>query len=261
VSGPSLRYQSAPDRRAWIVSRLREVGFLSITDLTRELGVSHMTVRRDLHLLEAGGHVRTVHGGVSLTPDALRGPVFPADGDSAARRGVAQRAALLVGDDDAIAVDAGAAGYELARALPPTFRGSVITHSMPVMQLVAERPAPPRLVALGGELLPARQALVGPATLDAIPRLRARTFFLAAPAADARGLYAPSVSEASVERSLMDIADEVVLLAPHTVFTGSAPALVGPLERLTAAITDRPPPREVAAALARAGVALHVHVV
>jgi DeoR/GlpR family transcriptional regulator of sugar metabolism len=247
-------------RRARVLSRLREVGVLSVSDLARELGVSHMTVRRDLHRLEMTGQVRTVHGGVGLAvgPDAA-GP--GAVRDRIGSRRVARRAAELVGVGDSVALDAGPAALELARALPDDFTGSVVTHSMPVMHLLAEQavgPTGPRLVVLGGELTGSRQALVGPATTDAIAGLRVRTFFLDAAAVDARGVYACSTAEARVERGLAEIADEVVLLAPAAVFTESAPALVARLDRLTAVVTDGLPPAGVAAALDHAGVALHV---
>jgi len=130
-----------------------------------------------------------------------------------------------------------------------------------VMQLLAERaaaPDGPRLVALGGELIGSRQALVGPTTLDAIAGLRARTFFLDAAAVDVRGTYACSPAEARVARGLAGIADEVVLLAPAGAFTASAPALIATLDGLTAVVTDVPPPAALAAALDRAGVALHI---
>jgi DeoR/GlpR family transcriptional regulator of sugar metabolism len=244
-------------RRAQVLARLREVGVLSIADLARELGVSHMTVRRDLQRLEMTGQVRTVHGGVGL---AL-GDLDAGRCDTAGTRRVARRAAALLRTGDTVALDAGPAAYELARALPDGFGGSVITHSMPVMQLLAERaaePVGPRLVALGGELTGGRQALVGPTTLDAIAGLRARTFFLDAAAVDVRGTYACSTGEARVARALTEIADEVVLLAPAVSFTGSAPALVAGLGRLTAVVADGPPPPAVATALHRGGVALHV---
>ena len=254
---------SAPDsapgaqRRARVLARLREVGVLSVVDLARELGVSPMTVRRDLHRLEMTGQVRTVHGGVGL---AL-GDAGPGGRAAAGARRVARRAVELTAPGDTVAVDAGPAAYELARALPDDFAGSVITHSMPVMQLLAERacaPDGPRLVALGGELTGTRQALVGPTTLDAIAGLRARTFFLDAAAVDVRGTYACSTAEARVARGLAGLADEVVLLAPAEVFTGSAPALVATLDRLTAVVTDTSPPTALAAALDDAGVALHI---
>jgi DeoR family transcriptional regulator of aga operon len=252
-----MRYKSAPDRRAHILARLREVGFLSCAELARDLSVSQMTVRRDLQLLESGGHVRIVHGGASLVP-GLRGSFPGTDGGDDVQRWIASSAASLVGDDETIVIDAGAIGHHVVQALPSDFSGTVITHSLPVMQLLVERRPRSRLVALGGELMPARQAFAGPATLEAIRQLRARTFFLAAAAADARGLYARSVSEASVERCLMDIADRVVLLAPRDVFAGSAPALIGPLDRLVAVVSDGPPPHEVATAFRQVGVPVRI---
>jgi DeoR/GlpR family transcriptional regulator of sugar metabolism len=243
-------------RRSRVLARLREVGVLSVADLARELGVSHMTVRRDLLRLETSGQVRTVHGGVGLAVGAV-GPVRSAAGS----RRVARRAVELVSGGDTVALDAGPATYELARALPDDFAGSVITYSMLVMQVLAERAAVsagPRLVALGGELSGARQALVGPTTLDAIAGLRARTFFLDAAAVDVRGVYACSTAEARVARGLAEIADEVVLLASGGAFTGSAPALVATLDRLTAVVADAEPPTAVVAELDRAGVKLHV---
>jgi DeoR/GlpR family transcriptional regulator of sugar metabolism len=258
MTDPDRRLEGAPERRRWILSKLRSVGFLSINDLARELAVSHMTVRRDLHALEATGRVRMVHGGVSLAPEALHGQAFPDDGNAEGRVRVAEHAAGLIGPADTIALDAGPTAYALARALPETFRGSVITHSMPVLHLLTERQAMSRTVALGGELLVDRQAFVGPSTEAALAQLRARTFFLSPSAVDARGMYARSPAEASVQRKLIEIADEVVLVATHEVFSTSAPACVAPLDRLSRLVTDRAPPREVASALHRWEVVTHV---
>jgi DeoR/GlpR family transcriptional regulator of sugar metabolism len=57
---------------------------------------------------------------------------------------------------------------------------------------------------------------------------------------------------------LIEIADEVVLVATHEVFSTSAPACVAPLDRLSRLVTDRAPPREVARALHRWEVVTHV---
>jgi hypothetical protein len=138
---------------------------------------------------------------------------------------LAHRAAQLIGVGNAVAFDSGPSAYELARALPDGFAGSVITHSCRSCSCLpsGQRRSGLRLVALGGELTGARQALVGPTTLDAIADLRVRTFFLDAAAVDARGTYACSTAEARVPRGLAEIADEVVLRAAAAVFTGSAP--------------------------------------
>ncbi len=178
--------------------------------------------------------MRLVHGGASLAPSALHGAAFPPDRLGAARGRVAALAAELVGVTDTIAVDAGPTAYALARALPESFSGSVITHSMPVVQLLAEQSTGARLVALGGELRADRHAFVGPSTEAALAGLRARTFFLEPAAVDPRGLYAGSPAEASVQRRLMDIADDVVMIATADVTRSSAPALIASLDHVTA---------------------------
>ena len=76
--------EAGAQRRARVLGRLREVGVLSVADLARELGVSHMTVRRDLQRLETTGQVRTVHGGVGL---AVGDPRFGMSGMARDRAG------------------------------------------------------------------------------------------------------------------------------------------------------------------------------
>ena len=225
MTDTGLRYEAAPERRAWILSTLQSIGFLSVADLARQLGVSQMTIRRDLHALEDGGHVRLVHGGASVTPGALRASDLPEDDNAEARDRVARYAVGLVGEGESIAIDAGTIGYLIARALPDDFRGCVISHSMPVLQqLTAGRSH--RVVALGGELLPDRHAFAGPSTETAVAQLRVGTFFLSPSGLDARGMYAQSPAEARVLRQLMDYADLVVLVTKIEVFSLLVPSFI-----------------------------------
>jgi DeoR/GlpR family transcriptional regulator of sugar metabolism len=254
---PVKRYEGAAERRSWILSTVQAVGFVSITQLARELEVSQMTIRRDLHALEGTGHVRLVHGGASLAPGALLGAAFRDDEYTGPGDRVGRHAAGLVALTDAIAIDAGPTAYAVARSLPKDFAGVVITHSMPVLQFLAHRPAV-RVVALGGEFLTDRRAFVGPTTEAALAELRVRTFFLSPSALDARGAYSGSPAEASVQRGLMDIADQVVLVFTSEAFSTSAPARVAPLSRLWAWVADRWPPPDLADALSQAGVVPHV---
>ncbi len=249
--------RGAAGRQAWILSTLCAVGFLSVADLARQLGVSQMTIRRDLHSLEATGRVRLVHGGASLAPRELRRAAFPEGEHSEAQERVARHAAGLAGSRDTVAVDAGPMGVAIARALPTAFTGCVITHSMPALAFLTRERAG-RVVALGGEFLAARSAFVGPTTEAAVAQLRVRTFYVSPPAVDSRGLYAQSPAEASVQRRLMDIADEVVLVSTHDTFETSAPALVGGLDRVTAMVCDGWPPAGLASALQRVGVVARV---
>jgi hypothetical protein len=74
------------------------------------------------------------------------------------------------------------------------------------------------VIGLGGDLLVESQAFVGPMTVDATSRVRVRTCFLGAAAADERGVYVATDIERPTKQALMDIADEVILLADHAKF-------------------------------------------
>jgi DeoR/GlpR family transcriptional regulator of sugar metabolism len=257
VTDPVLRSEAAVHRRTWVLTTLRRVGFLAVNDVARELGVSHMTVRRDLHAMQQAGEVRMVHGGASL-PTTATAPAFADDGNEAGRARVAEWAAAMVAATETIVLDAGPTPYAVARALPADFRGSVITHSMPVLRLLEEEPGAVTAVALGGELLPVRHAFFGPTTEAALEQLRARTFFLEPAAVDGRGLYARTPAEANLQRRMIEIADRVVVVATHEVYATSAPARIASLDRLTALVNDEPLPRTVAAVLQRADIAAHI---
>jgi DeoR family fructose operon transcriptional repressor len=246
-------HRTAAERRDWILQALRMEGFLSIADLTHRLDVSHMTVRRDLQHLEQTGRVRMVYGGASLSPPALRGAGRWGGCDTAEEVSIGQCAAALVGEADTVAIDAGRLGYEVARALPEEFRGTVVTHSIPVIHLLMSRARPPRVVGLGGELDTSLSAFVGAGTVAAAHGVRVEKLFLAADALDDRGVYARSDAEASVKRALLEVAGKTVVLARHDCFADSAPLLLGALGQMAAVVTDRRPPPPVDRALRGAG--------
>ncbi len=166
MSTETLRYDQAPGRREMILSRLRATGFLSIAGLAHELGVSDMTIRRDLRRLAADGEVLIVHGGVSLPHPTLRTSEFVARARANAedKRTIAHRAVELIQANDTIAIDAGTTAYDVVHELPDDFAGSIVTHSVPVYQAMLGRPQP-HVVGLGGDLLRTSQAFVGPATV------------------------------------------------------------------------------------------------
>lgn len=250
----AMRYDSAPARRRMIMEAVRDAGFISVTDLTHRLGVSDMTVRRDLRKLEQRGEVRVVHGGVSALHGPLQNPAFVnrANIDSDAKKAIALTARTLIGPTDTIAVDAGTTAYALAQAIPEGFRGTVVTHSVPVIQLMLNRGLG-RVVGLGGELLVESQAFAGQMTVEAASGLRVRTFFLGAAAVDKRGVYVATDTERPTKLALMDIADQVVLMADHGKFASSAPVLLCSHERVDTLVTDIDPPNAISRHLQETG--------
>jgi DeoR/GlpR family transcriptional regulator of sugar metabolism len=254
VDNSSPVYRKGIERRESIIDALRAEGFLSVADLARRLEVSPMTVRRDLQQLEQTGQVRMVYGGASLSVPRMRGSGLWVGMTAADEARIGRCAARLVGEADNIAIDAGRIGYEIARALPERFHGTVVTNSIPVIELLVTRAQPPRVVGLGGEVSPDTYAFVGAGAVAAIEGVRVGTLFLTADALDDRGAYAHSDAEASVKRALWNIAGRTVLVARHDAFSDTAPLLLGPLNQLAALVSDRWPPTKVDRALRTAGV-------
>lgn len=259
TDGSAMRYDSAPARRRSILTAVEESGFISVTELTRRLGVSDMTIRRDLRKLEHQGSVRVVHGGVS----ALQGPLHSAAFVSRAsmqadgKRRIGEAAASLVRNDETIGVDAGTTAYAVVPALSESYSGITVTHSVPVMQLMLTR-AVGRVVGLGGELLADSQAFVGPMTVEATRGLRIQTLFLGAAAADDHGIYVVTDNERPTKLALMGISQRVVLVVDATKFAAHAPVHLGDWSGINTVITDGAPPAATAAALREAAVDVRI---
>lgn len=262
----AMRYDGAQRRRAQILERATASGFVPISALAEELGVSEQTIRRDLKRLEEAGQLRVVYGGASAIPDRTTPTPTPtptahfatrAAHNAEAKRRIAARAAQLVEPTDAVAIDSGSTPYALAEALPEDFAGTVITVSIPVIQLLLHRDGVD-VIGLGGNAVANREAFAGPMTLEAADRVRARTMFLGAEAADARGLYIVADGNPDVQLKLMENADRSVLLIDSTKFERPGPILLAGLERLDAVVTDERPPSDVELAIRAAGAELFI---
>jgi DeoR/GlpR family transcriptional regulator of sugar metabolism len=243
----ALRYDTAPERRQSILDAVEDAGFVSVTELTRRLGVSDMTVRRDLRKLARDSKVRIVHGGVSALRPALHSAEFTgrAEEHAASKQAIGEAAVKALDARATVAIDAGTTTYAAMQALPPDFLGTVVTHSVPVMQLALQRGLG-RVVGLGGELLPSSQAFVGPRTVEATSGLRVDTLFLGAAAVDKHGIYVSTDNERPTKLALMGIAERIILLVDASKFTTSAPVLLCGWDAISGVVSDAAPPPDMA---------------
>ena len=255
----NLRVKSAAERRQDILDAVEVAGFVSVTELTQRLGVSDMTVRRDLRRLADRGAVRVVHGGVSSLRPQRHSSEFAgrAEENAEAKRAIGRAAALTLAPGSTVAVDAGTTTYAAIEALPDGFDGTLVTHSIPVMQLALTRGLR-RVVGLGGELLVGSQAFVGPRTVEATKGLRVDTLLLGAAAVDDHGIYVSTDNERATKLALMEIAERIVLLVDASKFLAPAPVLLCGWDAVTEVVTEGPPPPAVAERLRSLGSQLHL---
>ena len=223
-----------------MLEAVRGTTFIGAGDLSLLLGVSEMTVRRDIRLLAEQGLVRAVHGGVCPLPTGVSvGTDFRlrATLRRSAKEQIARAALALVRPDTSIALDTGTTVVELATLLTAPRRISVVTPSLPVMLTLADR-AGIEVVGLGGVLHPESQGFAGPATLAALRSLHVSQAFIATTAINRGALWCGNQWDAETKRELVSIADEVVLLADSAKFAATAMAHIVALREIDVLVTD-----------------------
>jgi len=233
--GPRL----GAERRERILRALRRDGKVVAAELSRTLGVSEDTIRRDLRELAEAGLLKRVHGGAlplapASPPYAVRQTIR-----GAAKAQIAEAAARLARDGQLILVDGGTTTLEVARRLPADLRATVVTNSPPVAAALAEH-AGLEVIVLGGRLLRDSMVTVGPATLEALRMLRADLCFLGTCSLHPEvGIGVLDLDEAHVKRAMVEASAEVVAVATVDKLGAAAPYVVAPAADLTHLVTDR----------------------
>ena len=129
----------AQQRQVRILSELRRTGAVRVADLTEMLGVSDMTVRRDLEQLAAEGLARKVHGGAVIAAQVAFEPGFAAKSQVAqpTKQAIAERAAAMISPGAAIAVSAGTTTWAMAQHIAAQSDLTVVTNSTTVADAIA----------------------------------------------------------------------------------------------------------------------------
>ena len=130
----------ASQRRSVILELVEESGAVKVSELVERLGVSDMTIRRDIERLSSDGLLERVHGGALAIgdPHSSEEPGFSAKSllQLSQKQAIAQAAAARVTPGSAIGISAGTTTYELARAVKDVPQLTVVTNSVPVAQLL-----------------------------------------------------------------------------------------------------------------------------
>ncbi|AVV46296.1 DeoR/GlpR family DNA-binding transcription regulator [Streptomyces sp. ID05-04B] len=253
----------AEQRRSLILDEVRRRGGVRVNELTRKLGVSDMTVRRDLDALARQGVLEKVHGGaVPVVEASTHEPGFEAKSglELTAKEDIAKAAAELVAPGSAIALSGGTTTYALAHHLVDVPDLTVVTNSVRVADVfhVAQRTAGPRqgaatVVLTGGVRTPS-DSLVGPVADQAIAALHFDVLFLGVHGISAEaGLSTPNLAEAETNRRLVQSARRVVVVADHTKWGVVGLSSFAALEQVDTLVTDAGLPKA-----ARAEISEHL---
>lgn len=210
----------AAQRQDRIMAEVQRVGGARIAELAALLGVSDMTVRRDIDALARRGLVQKVYGGATIHPHGTSDePGFEAKSsrERPAKDLIGAAAARLVEAGATIAVGAGTTTYAASAHLCRIPGLTVVTNSVRVADCLFAHGEPSQTVLLTGGLRTPSDALVGPIAVDAIRGLHVDCLLMGVhgmhPVA---GFTTPNLMEAEMNRAMLASAGRLIVLADHT---------------------------------------------
>ena len=234
---------AAEERHSWLTEQLASTGAVRIVDAAGRLGVSELTVRRDLAELEERGTVRRVRGGAKAV-----GPQTFAERSTTMARAksrIAQKLAALVPSHGAIAFDASSTIMRLATDLASGRSGArdliVLTNGPDTFHVLQDQAGITPLLT-GGWLAARTGSLVGPLACRAASQLAVQVFFASSAALDPRsGALEAALEEAEVKRSIAAVSDRVVLAVDSSKLGARAVAVGLGWEHVDVLVTELDP--------------------
>ncbi len=248
----------ARERQDEIARIIEERGRARVNDLALKFGVSGVTIRRDLFVLESEQRAVRTHGG-AIAPDE-RGAELAFDIrerlQADEKRLIGDTAAELVQDGESIVMDASTTALQVARSLKRR-RGwshlTVITNGLRLASEVAGMPGIAVLM-LGGRVRWEALSVVGQLGDGLFERINVQKAIIGAAGFTLdKGLTDATEEEAQIKRAMVAAAREVVAVVDHTKWGRTAFATFCDSNKVTTVVTDALAPESMALELAASG--------
>ena len=222
------------------MSTLLKKGTVQVTELAEALGVSSVTVRKDLTELEKSNKLYRSHGrAILLNPFANNRSVNEKEKLAPEQKNnIGREAAKLIGADDSICIGSGTTVHALARNIVPMHRLTVVSASLQVSEILAQNENID-IIQLGGQLRHSSLSVVGKYSGMILRDCSFSKFFIGVDGIDFDfGFSTTDLREAELNRLMMKAAQKTIVLADSSKFGRRGFAKIGDLEEIDLIITD-----------------------
>jgi DeoR/GlpR family transcriptional regulator of sugar metabolism len=228
----------------------------SVAELSQVLGVSEVTVRKDLDVLESQGSLTRVHGGAMVSGRGRLELHFAAREQEQLeeKRRIAQAAASLVRSGQRIFLDASTTALQVARLLKDRDDLVVVTNGLYTALELTFSPGVTTIV-VGGTMRRRSSSLVGSLSADLLQRLRVDIGFFGARALTARdGLLEGDLDETQLKQRMVAASREVIGIVDASKFADASFSAFALPHEIGRIISDSAAPAEAVEALRAQGV-------
>lgn len=248
--------KSTVQRRVMILEKLEEKGQVDVIELSKALKVSEVTIRNDLKKLEQKNALIRARGG-AFKVDRVGIDFALSDKNKQnydQKRRIGKAAAGLIEEGDTIILDSGTTTMEITKNLLDIAELTVITNALNIANQLAEHPRA-NVIIPGGFLRKNSLSLIGSTAEESFKNYFCDKLFLAVDGFSAAyGLSTPNVEEAHLNRVMMSISKQTIVVADSSKFHKRSFAFIAPMEEIDILITDSGIPAEDQKKLESAGI-------
>ena len=257
-----MNSSSAKERRALILRMLEQSEEVQVTDISRQTGISEVTIRKDLTILQNRHLLLRTRGG------AMRKPVENTNEDTAIskkrmfnfheKERIGAEAVKLIRDGDFIMLDSGTTTMEIAKQLGRFHHLRILTNAM---NIATELMSYQRfdVLLIGGNVRPKSLSMVGPLALSVLHNFSRYKLFLGVDSFSIEnGVSTPNLEEALLNQMMIQQADKVIAVFDSSKFNKRSFVHIADAKELDCIITDSAIPSGMASKLRALNIDLHL---
>jgi DeoR family transcriptional regulator, fructose operon transcriptional repressor len=228
------------ERHRRIEEALRAEHIVRVSSLSELLGVSEMTVRRDLEKLEHKGVLERTHGGAVIRQRMASETAYVNSvlANTDVKQRIAQAAAALIAPNDTVFLGSGTTSARILSYLDPSLPVRVVTNNLGALAEAHGKSI--ELLLVGGTFREKTQSLEGPWATELLSQIYATKLFLGVDGISAgAGFTTPGIGEAMIERAMIrQTRGQVIVLVDHSKFGVVADVVIGSLDDADVVIVD-----------------------
>ena len=248
------------ERHHLILDTLLKQESVQVSDLSTLLGVSAVTIRKDLTELENENKLYRSHGKAILINPYINNRSVNEKEMLATeeKNAIGRTAAALITKDDSIIIASGTTVHALARNIKPIHKLTVVSASLQVSETLANNEAI-EISQLGGTLRHSSNSVVGKYAEQILPSFCCSKLFLGVDGIDLEfGITTTDVREADLNKEMMRTAQKSIVLADSSKFRRRGFSKIANIEDIDIIITDAGIPDSIARRIEEMGVELIV---
>lgn len=251
----------AKERRAQILHKLENNPNVSVSELSKEYGVSEVTIRKDLNELKRKNLLTRVRGGAMKYPDTESINDVEIDKKSLfhykEKKAIGRLAASLINENETILIDSGSTTLEVAKNLDGFKKLTIITNAVNIATELAKYKRF-NIIMLGGFIRDSSLSTVGPIAESILNMFYCDKLFLGVDSISVdKGLSTTNIEEANINQTMMSISKQTIAVFDSSKFNKRNFAFIAPMDKINTIVTDDNIGREQRGQIKAMNIQLH----